>query len=380
MTAHGTDVAIVGGGVIGLSLAYELAGQGVSVRVVERAGFGQEASWAGAGILPPGNLEGAESAGDRLRALSHRLWPRWSESLQSETGIDNGYHNCGGIAIRLAEDNRRLTTEIEFWQREGVCVEELNDEGRYAIEPALSPDIVEAYRLPELGQVRNPRHLKALLAACVARGVELVAGQPVIGFGRRGEAIRSVKTMTDEFPADCVCICGGAWSESLLRDSGIDLHIEPVRGQIVLLSFPSPVFRHVIENGSRYVVPRPDGRVLIGSTEEWVGFDKRNTAEGVAGLIEFGVSLVPQLAGATLERTWSGLRPGTPDGLPFLGLAPGIENLFIAAGHFRSGLQMSPGTAVVMAEMVTGKPTSIDVSDLSVGQAFQLDTMNERVG
>ena len=380
MTARGTDVAIVGGGVIGLSLAYELAGQGVSVRVVERAGFGQEASWAGAGILPPGNLEGADSAGDRLRALSHQLWPHWSKSLQSETGIDNGYRNCGGIAVRLANDNRRLTSEIEFWRREGVIVEELHDEGRHAVEPALSPDIVEAYRLPDLGQVRNPRHLKSLLSACAARGVELIAGQPVTGFGRIGEAIRSVKTMSDEFPADRVCICGGAWSESLLRDVNIDLHVEPVRGQIVLLSFPAPVFRHVIENGSRYIVPRPDGRVLIGSTEEWVGFDKRNTAEGVAGLIDFGVSLIPKLAEATLERTWSGLRPGTPDGMPYLGPVPGADNLFIAAGHFRSGLQMSPGTAVVMAEMVTAKPTSIDVGDLSVGQAFQPDTMNERVG
>lgn len=363
MTARGTDVVIVGGGVIGLSLAYELAGQGTSVRVLERGDFGREASWAGAGILPPGSLNGAETPQAKLRAFSHELWRKWSEALRSETGIDNGFVQCGGIAVSVERSSEDLSHEIDFWRTEGVAVEELTAERRSSLEPKLSESISESYRLPQLAQVRNPRHLKALIAACEARGVDLVSGQQVIGFGGPSDSPRSVLTVTDAFPADTIGICGGAWTESLLQNYDLNLQIEPVRGQIVLLSLRSPVFRHVIECGSRYLVPRTDGRVLIGSTEEWVGFDKRNTAAGVAGLIEFGIGVVSKLAEATLERTWAGLRPGSADGSPFLAPIPGVDNLFIAAGHFRSGLQMSPGTAVVMAEMILGKTPTIDVTD-----------------
>jgi glycine oxidase len=127
------------------------------------------------------------------------------------------------------------------------------------------------------------------------------------------------------------------------------------------LSVKAPLFRHVIECGRRYLVPRPDGRVLIGSTQEYAGFDKRNTAAGISELLQFGTRLVPALADATLERTWAGLRPGTPDGVPYLGPVPGVDGLFIAAGHFRAGLQMSPGTAVVMADVIQGRPLAISL-------------------
>jgi glycine oxidase len=162
----------------------------------------------------------------------------------------------------------------------------------------------------------------------------------------------------------------GAWTSSLLRRANVSPEIQPLRGQIVLLErLPRP-FQHVLNIGPRYLVPRGDGRVLCGSTEEVAGFDKRNTAEGVAGLLELARTLVPELAEATLERSWAGLRPRTPDGLPHLGPLPGVGNLWIAAGHFRAGLQLSPGTAAALAPLVLGQASPISLEGFEVDRTF----------
>ena len=153
----------------------------------------------------------------------------------------------------------------------------------------------------------------------------------------------------------------------MLEPLGRRLNIQPVRGQIALLNPGTIVFRNILIWGARYLVPRLDGRVLIGSTEEHVGFAKTSTATGIHGLLELGLRLVPRLAGAALERTWAGLRPGSPDGLPFMGPVPGIENLYVAAGHFRAGIQLSPGTGQLLKEMILGQPLWMPMD------AFRLD-------
>lgn len=351
------DVVVVGGGVIGLSIAYELAGQGVGVTVLEQGDFGREASWAGAGILPPGNPSAAQLPEARLRAESCALWPGLSEQLREQTGIDNGYRNCGGLEVCLQGSTDELLADMNSWRGEGVQVEELSRDQLFECEPELNREMVAGYRLPELSQVRNPRHLKAMLAGCAARGVELLAGKPVVGFDRQNEKIVAVKTPDETFEAGQFCVAGGAWTRRILDEFDINFPLQPVRGQIVLLAAQPLPFRHVIEVGSRYLVPRPDGRILIGSTEEHVGFEKRNTAGGVSGLLDLATSLVPSLKNARYERSWSGLRPCSGDGLPYLGNIPGTENLTIAAGHFRAGLQLSPATAVVIRQHILGQET-----------------------
>ena len=395
------DVLIVGGGVIGLSLAWELAGRGTNVRLLEQGQFGREASWAGAGILPPGNLDAAVAPEDRLRAFSHRLWPEWSQRLREETGIDNGYLACGGIGVQITragvgcpEFNFPLGTEhgrdasqgklnsghptpsledfeaaIAFWQTERVPIEILSPDDLQRLEPAVTNEVCAAYRLPRLAQVRNPRHLKALLAGCERRGVDLRCGERVCELTVANGRTAGVETVSQRYAARSVCVCGGPWSGELLRRCGVDVEIVPVRGQIALLALQAPIFRHVIECGPRYLVPRPDGRVLIGSTQEHAGFDKRNTAGAIEELLRFGTRVVPALAGAALERTWAGLRPGTPSGIPYLGAVPGVEGLFVAAGHFRAGLQMSPGTAVVMADAILGRPPAISLDGFGLNAA-----------
>jgi glycine oxidase len=375
------DVIVIGGGVIGLSVALELAGQGAAVTVLEQADFGREASWAGAGILPPGNLDAAVAPEARLRALSHSLWPDWAEVLTAETGIETGYSRCGGLELRTAagteDELDDLASEIKGWRGQGVRVEELAAHALRELEPLVTPETVASYRLPELGQVRNPRLMKALLAGCAARGVRLRAGTPAIGLEEQGEGseadgagdgasaedksrrIDAIRTHSGRVQAGRYLVTGGAWSRGLLASVGVDVAVAPVRGQIVLVSQSSKPFSHVLQTGSRYLVPRDDGRILIGSTEEHAGFFKANTASAVSELLAFGISRVPSLAHARFERAWSGLRPGSGDGLPYLGRVAGFDNLFIAAGHFRNGLQMSPGTARLTRQALLDQDTDI---------------------
>jgi glycine oxidase len=232
------------------------------------------------------------------------------------------------------------------------------------VEPALrlAGPHSSACLVPDECQVRNPRHLKALLAGCTQRGVEITPGAAAESFDVRGERLRSVGTNLGPFAADQFCLTTGAWSAAMAEMLGFRAEVRPIRGQIVLLATGRQVLSHIINEGPRYLVPRPDGRVLIGSTEEDVGFDRGNTAGAVSDLLAFALGLVPQLAGAQIERTWAGLRPATSDGLPYLGRVPGIANAFMAAGHFRSGLQLSTGTAVVMSQLMGGRPPAVDLA------------------
>lgn len=365
------DVVLIGGGVIGLSLACELAGQGVRCAVLDQSALGQESSWAGAGILPPGNPDRAVTAEAWLRAASHVLWPDWSRQLQSETGVDNGFRRCGGLEVRTAGSPDALDHEMEAWRAEGVAVERLSARDALESERGLSPSLAAAYRLPEMGQVRNPRHLKALIAACTQRGVTLMPGNPAWGFERSGDRVLAVQTPAGKIAAGQFVVTSGAWSGRLLEQAGHPVAVRPLRGQIVLFAAEPCLLKQVINVGPRYLVPRGDGRVLVGATEEVAGFDKRTTAGGVGGLIAFGLAVYPGLARATVERTWAGLRPQSADGLPYLGLVPQTENLFIAAGHFRAGLQLSPITAVTMAQRLTGRPTTVPLEPYAVGRHRQ---------
>ncbi len=356
------DVAIIGGGIIGLTSAYFLAKEGVSVAVYDRGDFGKEASWAGAGILPPGNPDRSATPGDRLRGIGSWRFPHFSAELRELTGIDNGYRPCGGIEFLAEED----TDVPGVWAAEGIPFERLTLAEAKKLE-ALGRVEGEPYLLPGFAQVRNPWHLRALVAACEKVGVRLHpnAGAEAweLGSGRVG----AVRLATgDRVIAKHFLLAAGAWSEALLRPLGCQPHVHPVRGQIALLRGPS--CSRVLMFGKRYLVPRGDGLTLVGSTEEpEAGFEKRTTPEGIGGLCGFARRVVPSLEAAKLETSWAGLRPGSPDGLPFIGRVPGWDNVFVAAGHFRAGVQLSIGTAQAISELLTCKPTCVPL------EAFALD-------
>ncbi|HUY34946.1 MAG TPA: glycine oxidase ThiO [Pirellulales bacterium] len=357
------DLLIVGGGVVGLSLAYETSAAGLSVRVIDRGPPGREASWAGAGILPPTGDTPTNDPLLQLHRLSNTLHAEWARRLAEETGVDNGFRRCGGLYLaRDAATDGELRQTALAWRESGVTVQSLSAAEMADVEPALEPkDIVRCYCLRDEAQLRNPRHLKALLAACAQRGVEVSAGVAAEEFHIQGRRITAVETSGGPLAADQICITNGAWAKTLLGRLGVPVGMKPVRGQMVLVSGPRPALRRIVNDGPRYLVPRGDGRVLVGSTEEDAGFDKRTTADGVAGLLDFAVHLAPGLKPAQFEQCWAGLRPATLDGLPYLGRLPELDNAYVAAGHFRSGLQLSPGTAVVMSRLIQGLETTIDM-------------------
>ena len=246
-------------------------------------------------------------------------------------------------------------------------------DGRLQIEaePELSRQMCPfraAWHLPDECQLRNPWYLRALVRMCELAGVEIVPNCEVLDWDVANGRVNGVITSQGTIQADQVCVTSGAWSGGLLQKLGITLGVMPMRGQMVLFRSERPVARAVINEGPRYLVPRNDGRLLAGSTEEEVGFDKRTTEEGICELIEFATSLLPVLKSAEIERTWAGLRPASFDGFPYLGPIPGLANGFVAAGHFRSGLYLSPGTAVVMAEQMCGAATSLDLSPFRIGR------------
>ena len=361
------DVLIIGGGVIGLSIAYEAAGRGLSVLLLEQQQLGQEASWAGAGIIPPGGDVGTGTVVHRLQSGANRLWPSLSEELRERTGIENGYFRCGGINVAAGERRAELLAQIEEWQRCGVEHEILDAAVLSRVEAQIAPGADSLVcRVPGVAQVRNPRHLKALISGCIQRGVELRTGEAVQRIHRRDDTLEGVTTTGGRYTAGQYVVASGAWSGQLLAQCGFEAEIVPVRGQIVLLSTLSAPFRHIIECGPRYLVPRPDGRVLVGSTEEWVGFNKGTTSAGIQGLLQFATSLSPMLADAKFEQSWSGLRPHARRGAPFVGRLPGFVNLLVATGHFRGGLSLSPITARLIGQLLTEEDTDLSLNELGL--------------
>lgn len=367
------DFLVVGAGVIGLSLAYELACRGNRVRVIDSGAIGG-ASWAGAGILPASPLSGTQDPLEKLRSLSHQLHRQWAEQLLHETGIDTGYRRCGGIHLaRTAAEAATISANRVWWQEHGMDARQLSGVDLAKLEPALTPLVQSdhfrvAWLLADECQLRNPRFLQALTNACQRRGVEIAAfcSATRILTDRQGKAV--VQTDSGILEAGAICICSGAWARLHLQQLNVSTGIMPVRGQMVLFRTESPCLNRIINEGHRYLVPRDDGRLLAGSSEEEVGYKVETTPEIISQLQSWATDIVPLLSTALVERTWAGLRPGSYDGLPYLGKIPGLENAYLAAGHFRNGLHLSCGTAVIMADLMLGIKSRIDLSHFRVGR------------
>jgi glycine oxidase len=364
-----SDVVIVGGGVIGLSIAYALAREGLQPRVLDRQELGREASWAGAGLIPPIADRDAVSPTMTLnplvalRSWSARLYPEWSAALRAETGIDPGYRQCGGVDVAWTErEDDALRAAAGQWRAEGIAYERIPP-GDYArVEPALNRELRSVYYLPDRAQVRNPRLLRALIEAAERRHVRLEPHRGVIGFTTVGGRIAAVRTSSGDIPCGLAIVAAGAWSGALLESAGVRAPTPPLKGQIVLLKGDRPLLQRVVEHGKNYLVPRDDGRILIGATEEDAGFDSRPTAHAARTLLDEALRLCPVLGEAAMEATWAGLRPGSVDTRPYIGTAPGIENLIVATGHKRAGLQLAPATAELVADLVLGRPPRLDLT------------------
>jgi len=374
-----TDVCIIGGGIIGLSIARELAGRGLSVRLLSRETGRDTASWAAAGIFPPAPRYAGMPPGDELTAWSDELHREWARDLLEETGIDNGLRECGGLHVAADERSLgRLHADAGGWEAKGTRCERLDAAALATLEPALASAvaggrIVGGFLLPAEMQIRPPRHLQALERSCLARGVRIDVSAEVsdlVVVGGRVEGIRAqLDGRAEVVRAASYVLAAGAWSGPLADSLGLRLATRPIRGQIALLRLPRQTLTRVVNRGLGYLVPRDDGRLLAGATIEDVGFDATTTPKAIDRLLRMVRELLGEIDGAVLEQSWAGLRPGSPDGLPFIGPSPACDNLFVAAGHFRAGLHQSTGTAVLVADMICEMPSAMHVSAFALDRA-----------
>lgn len=353
MSAERADVVVVGGGVIGLALARRLARAGAAVAVIDAGGGGQ-ASIAAAGMLAP--LAEAERAGPlvELGLDSLRRYPGFAAVLREETGASLELSGPGMLRVATDQAEQEALAAAFAWQKTmGLRLDWLDADAARSLEPALSDRVRAAVLSPEEKHVEPGALLAALTAACRRRNVRIEAAR-ALGFKTRGERVLAVETAKGSWSCAQAVIAGGAWSALLARRLGAELPVFPVRGQLLALRRRPPLLRHTIYSRAGYLVPRTEGRVVVGATVEDVGFDPATTPAGESALLAAARGLAPSLATAPVESRWAGLRPASGDGLPIIGPLPGWENVFIAAGHFRNGILLAPVTADLLSRSILG--------------------------
>jgi len=364
------DILIVGGGIIGLSLAWSLRKCGVDkITILEQNECGREASSAAAGILAP--QAEADCADDFFRFCqeSRDLYPQFAEDLFSETDVDVELDRTGTLYLAFTEKDAEELGNRYTWQKNAnLSVEKLSAKEVLEIEPNVSSDVLFGLRFPLDWQVENRKIIEALIKLLPKQKGSVQ--KPVnsdgsfSGTARRllleGDRVMGVETDLGVLSAPIVVIASGAWT-SLIEDKFnllSDIKIKPMRGQMLAFNDNYKLFRHVIYSPRGYLVPRKNNRILVGATVEDVGFDSRTTGAGAASLLNTAFEIAPEFKNLSLKKTWAGLRPFAADGLPVLGAIPEIENLFIATAHYRNGILLAPKTAEILADKIVGNVES----------------------
>jgi glycine oxidase len=356
------DAIIIGGGIIGLSLAISLRKQGLRVLVVERGEPGREASHAAAGMLAGSGLEIPE----RLRVLaeaSARVYPEFVHEIEDESGMRVDLRDQGTILLSSGGDFPEAA--------EGISFEQL-----HTLEPELAvagrgrPAPHNSSRAESVGEVSaaflsersvDPRTLvAAAIKAAHHREVDISSGSEVTRLLVAGNRVTGLETKQTSYAAPVVVNCAGAWAGSI---GPLGLPVRPVKGQMLAVVGETKL-KHVIRAENVYLVPRSDGRVVIGSTLEEAGYDKRTEVNTIQRLLHAALEVVPALAESKIHDDWAGLRPGTPDDLPILGESE-IVGYFLATGHFRDGILLAPITAQVMTDVILGKSPAYDLRSFS---------------
>ena len=348
------DVIVVGGGLMGCSTALALADAGLLVHLLERSIPGAEASSAAAGILAPCIESHGHDISLELGLASRRMHAELSERLRQDVGLDVGFRVCGALKVAFDDNGQEeLETLLSSLKAAGMSCERLDALELREKEERISARSRGGVFLPDEAQIDPPALLNAVALAAQTAGVTFRKGATVREILLQGSKVIGVQVDDERLEADNVVVAAGSWTTLI---PGLKLGsqtIHPIRGQLFSTRSRPPIFKSTVFSSRGYVVTRPDGRVICGSTEERVGFSRGVTLNGLRTIIDTATEIAPSLGDAVIESQWSSFRPGTPDGLPLVGKL-GADGLFIASGHFRNGILLAPITAKLVSDLITG--------------------------
>lgn len=355
--ASTTDVVVIGGGVIGTSVAYHLAGQNVRTMLVEKNTPGQEASSAAAGMLAATSGGSKRGPMYQLKRTSQALYPALVKELEERTGIDIEYQTPGILEIILTEaDEKQYRRLYELRSEQGHAVSWLSAEEVRRREPSLTPAVRAAVHFAGDHHLHNGKLVEAWVQAAAQRSVTLQTGKTAHEVRVNAGRVSQIRIGDEWVSADTIVIAAGSWSAQVGQLFGIPIPIQPAKGQ--MLTVRTTQLRHVIASGDRYLVPRKNGEVIIGSTVEFVGDNKDVTLQAIQLLAEWAETIVPGISRAPFSRFWAGLRPYSPTRRPILCRAPGLNNVVLATGHHRNGILLAPITGQLISELITTGQTS----------------------
>lgn len=350
-----SEVLIIGGGVIGLAVARSLHKKGVrDIIVLERGKIGRGASFAAAGMLAPQSESASAGTMFDLCSESRDLYPQFAAELFYETGIDIELEQNGTLVPAFCDDDERRHREIFAWQTAaGLNVEKVSAKEMLGREPFLSPKIISGLYFPGDWQVNNRKLVAALAEYSEHNSIKLIEGSAADELLTEGSKCVGVRSQGIVFNTKTVIVATGAWTSLIeFNGSNLPIKVEPVRGQMIAFSPLEPTFRNVIFSSNGYIVPRRNGKLVVGATVEYCGFNDHTTAEGIEKLRTSAVNMAPFLRDMEIDDSWSGLRPKVSDDLPVIGRFTGINDLFIATAHFRNGILLAPITGEIVAESI----------------------------
>jgi glycine oxidase len=351
------DVVVIGGGVIGSSIAYALAAKQQQTTLVEKNQPGQEASAAAAGLLAVASGRSKRGPMYQLKRASQELYPALVRELEERTGIDIEYQTVGVLdLIRTDEDEKKYRKLYELRQEQGHPATWLSAEEVQRLEPALTPDVRGAVHFSGDHHLHNGKLAEAWAQAAAQRGVIVHTGTTVNEARLSSGKVSEVRIGDDWVSVGMVVIAAGSWSRQVGEVFGLTIPVEPAKGQMIAIR--TTQLRHVISWGEHYLVPRKNGEVIAGSSVEFAGHNKDVTLEAILTFITRSEALVPGISQAPLSRFWAGLRPYSPTRRPILCRAPGLENVVLATGHHRNGIVLAPITGQLVSELITtGQPS-----------------------
>ena len=358
---------VIGGGIIGSSVAWRLTSEGVQVSVFERGRLGQEASWAAAGLIGPQAEAHEPGAFFDLALAGKRSFDAIVERLTAESGVDPEYDDHGVLYVAFDDVARARLQSRARWQRAaGGQVDELTPREAFRLAPVLSEKIIFALHMPNNRRVENRKLTLAYINAATHAGAEFREGALIHSIevsSGRATGVRLADGSLEE--GDIVINAAGAWAGEIRGLEEDRIHFYPVRGQILCFEARPGLVEPSLFSESGIVVPRRDGRILAGSIFEEAGFNKSVTLDGMDRILRAVRAMVPSIASIPFREAWTGLRPASDDLLPVLGPSPTVANVMYAAGHFRSGILLSAVTGEVIADLVKGREPSIDLAAFS---------------